>query len=135
MSKAVQAQAAKPIEIAQAWSYPVAALLVDARPLRALFEELAFAVRANWPEQGSYEPQLTVTIDLQAANQSTATTVVLPLESESAGVCAADPLPLDAQALRQALALFQAAQPASWVADSPIHVVCLCVKSRVKTLH
>lgn len=126
-SDVVQAEEVRP------WSCAVDALLLDARPLRALFEELAFMVRATLQDNNVSEPLLTAALDLQYAGQHESLTVALPLEIESAAVCLVDPLPLDAQALRQAVAAFHAATAAHGelvLHNTPIQVVCLRVSGR-----
>lgn len=94
-------------EVAQALAYRADELRADARPLRAVFEDLALAVRTTLQSKGGADPVLTAALDLQYANENPAITVPLPLEIENAAVCLADPLPLDNQALRQALSAFQ----------------------------
>lgn len=94
------------VEMTQPLGCTVAALCADVRPLRAMFEELALAVRHRLQSQGVTDPALAVTIDLRYPDQAQVLTIELPLEVENGAICLADPLPLDAQALRQALESF-----------------------------
>ena len=97
------------VEMLQPLGYSVATLQADVRPLRACFEDLALEVRRTLRAKGIAEPTLTALLDLRYADESDEVTVPLPLEIENGAICLADPLPLDAQALRQALNAFFAA--------------------------
>lgn len=117
-------------EVAQALAYRADELRADARPLRAVFEDLALAVRTTLQSKGVADPVLTAALDLQYANENPAITVPLPLEIENAAVCLADPLPLDNQALRQALGAFQTIYTERYGdvdGDTAVHVVMLRV--------
>lgn len=115
----------------QPLAYRVDALLNDVRPLRAQFEELALALRSALLEQGIPAPLLEAALDLRYVGDADPLTVPFPLEIENAAVCLSDPLPLDSQALRQAVATFRVAhslRTAAVVSDGPIEVVRLRVR-------
>lgn len=100
------------VAVTRPLAYRADALLGDVRPLRALFEELALEIRTELQREGEPDPLLAATLSLRYVGQRDALTVPFPLEIEDAAVCLADPLPLDAQALRQAIASFHAAYAA-----------------------
>lgn len=116
--------------VAQPLAYRVDALLKDVRPLRAQFEDVALALRTALRLQGITAPLLAVALDLRYVGHAEAQTVPFPLEIENAAVCLSDPLPLDGQALRQAVATFEAVHPvgAAVGSDVPIEVVMLRVR-------
>lgn len=116
--------------VAQPLSYRVDALLNDVRPLRAQFEDAALALRTALRLQGIPEPLLEAALDLRYVGHAEAQTVPFPLEIENAAVCLSDPLPLDGQALRQAVVTFREARSvdAAVTPDAPIEVVMLRVR-------
>lgn len=117
--------------LAQPLSYRVDALLNDVRPLRAQFEDLALALRAALTEQNVTAPTLEATLELRYVGDTERLTVPFPIESEDAAVCLSDPLPLDGQALRQAVAAFRHARGARIGApllDTPIELLQLRVR-------
>jgi len=121
------------IELAleQPLAYRVDALLNDVRPLRAQFEDAALALRHALLLQGITEPLLEAALDLRYVGHTEPMTVPFLLEIENAAVCLSDPLPLDGQALRQALATFRDAyglRAGAVVPDVPIEVVLLRVR-------
>ncbi len=121
------------IEVVQPLGYSMAALRADVRPLRACFEDLALTVRVQLQAQGIADPTLHALLDLRYADEPEVFTVPLPLEIENGAICLADPLPLDAQALRQALDTFSAAYAARFghtQNDAPVQVVFLRVVGR-----
>lgn len=121
------------MELSQPLSYTADVLRADARPLRALFEDMALDVRSSLQSKGVTEPVLEAALDFQYAGQDTILSVPFPLEIESAAVCLADPLPLDAQALRQSVEAFYVAyaERHGYAArDEPLHVVMLRVRGR-----
>jgi N-methylhydantoinase A/oxoprolinase/acetone carboxylase beta subunit len=108
-------------------------LSADARPLRALFEDLALVVRERLQQQGVTEPVLDAALDLQYVGRAPVLTVPFPLEIESAAVCLADPLPLDAQAVRQAVDAFHLAYAERYghaLRNEVVQVVMLRVRGR-----
>lgn len=119
------------VEVTQPLSYGVTELRADVRPLRAAFEMLALTVRNEWLNQGMAEPALEAALDLRYEGQENVVTVPFLLEVEDAGVCLADPRPLDAQALRTAVTQFQGAYAAQYGDASP-HGVVQVVMLRVR---
>ena len=112
-------------------TYRVDVLLSDVRPLRAQFEEAALALRTALLRQGIPEPFLEAALDLRYVGDMEPLTVPFPLEIENAAVCLSDPLPLDGQALRQAVATFREVyrlRVGAVVPDVPIEVVQLRVR-------
>lgn len=117
--------------MAQPLAYRVDELLNDIRPLRAAFEDLALALRAALAEQGVTAPILEATLDLRYIGDAERLTVPFPIDSEDAAVCLSDPLPLDGQALRQAVATFRHAHSvhtASRTPDVPMELLLLRVR-------
>lgn len=111
--------------------YQVETLLSDVRPLRGHFEDLVLELRTAFLQQGVQAPLLEAALDLQAAGDTQPLTVPFPLELENAAVCLSDPLPLDSQALRQAVAAFRARKgldAVSVASDRSITVVRLRVR-------
>lgn len=121
------------IEVAYPFHHAVSALRADVRPLRARFEDLALEVRTALQTKGVIAPVLEARLDLRYADQPDALTVRLPLEIENGAICLADPLPLDAQALRQAIDLFLATYAQRFgngQQDTPLQAVLLRVVGR-----
>lgn len=117
--------------VEQPLAYRVDALLNDVRPLRAQFEDAALALRTALLQQGVTDPLLEAALDLRYVGQTEPMTVPFPLEIENAAVCLSDPLPLDGQALRQAVATFRDAYSLrAVVPDVPIEVVRLRVRGQ-----
>lgn len=117
--------------VEQPLSYRVDELLRDVRPLRAHFEDVALELRTAMLRQGIHAPLLEAALDLRYVGQAEALTVPFPLELENAAVCLSDPLPLDGQALRHAVATFRDAHRVhTGAADAaaPIEVVQLRVR-------
>lgn len=118
------------VEVAQPVTYPVDELREDVRPLRTLFEELALEIRTVLQSKGITDPLLAATLNLRYVGQRDELTVPFPLDIEDAAVCLADPLPLDTQALRQAVASFHMAHEVQYgyaLRDKPVEVVMLRV--------
>lgn len=118
------------LAVEQPLAYRVDALLKDVRPLRAQFEEVALALRSALRLQGITEPLLEAALDLRYVGHTEPLTVPFPLEIENAAVCLSDPLPLDGQALRQAVATFRDAyslRAGAVVPSVPVEVVLLRV--------
>ncbi|MCE7979818.1 MAG: hypothetical protein DYG89_01385 [Caldilinea sp. CFX5] len=99
-------------EVTQPLSYSLDELRADVRPLRGQVEELILALRTKLLAQGLADPVLTAALDLCYTGEATTLTVPFPIEIEDAAVCAADPRPLDNQALREAVSAFHAAYTA-----------------------
>lgn len=99
-------------EITQPLSYRLDELWADVRPLRGQVEELVLALRSALLAQGITHPVLTAALDLCYEGEAVALTIPFPVEIEDAAVCSADPLPLDRQALREAVAAFHHAYAA-----------------------
>ena len=119
------------LALEQPLTYRVDMLLSDVRPLRAQFEEAALALRTALLRQGITEPFLEAALDLRYVGHTEPLTVPFPLEIENAAVCLSDPLPLDGQALRQAVATFREVynlRVGAVVPDVPIEVVQLRVR-------
>ena len=119
------------LALEQSLLYRVDALLSDVRPLRGHFEDLALELRTAFLQQGIQAPLLEAALDLQAVGDTQPLTVPFPLEIENAAVCLSDPLPLDRQALRQAVAAFRASKgldAAPVASDRSITVVRLRVR-------
>lgn len=117
--------------MAQPLSYRVDGLLSDIRPLRAAFEDLALALRAALAEQGVTAPILEATLDLRYVGDAERLTVPFPIDSADAAVCLSDPLPLDSQALREAVATFRHAhcvRTGSLTPDVPVELLLLRVR-------
>lgn len=117
--------------MAQPLSYRVDGLFSDIRPLRAAFEDLALALRAALAEQGVTAPILEATLDLRYVGDAERLTVPFPIDSEDAAVCLSDPLPLDSQALREAVATFRHAhsvRTGSLTPDVPVELLLLRVR-------
>lgn len=115
----------------QSLSYRVDLLLHDVRPLRGEFEELALRLRAALAAQKVTAPVLEATLELRYVGDVERLTVPFPLESEDAAVCLSDPLPLDGQALRHAVAAFRHAhrtRTGALLLDTPIELLRLCVR-------
>jgi len=99
-------------EITQPLSYRLDELRADVRPLRGQVEEVVLALRSALLAQGIAHPVLTAALDLCYEGEAVVLTVPFPIEIEDAAVCAADPLPLDRQALHEAVAAFHHAYAA-----------------------
>lgn len=122
-------------EITQPLSYDLDELRIDVRPLRAQVEELVLALRNKVLAHGIAEPVLTAALDLCYVGEATTLTVPFPIDIEDAAVCAADPLPLDGQALREAAAAFRQAYVAQHGAALPVQqvqVVRLRIRAETK---
>lgn len=121
------------VEVTAPVAYRVDELRADVRPLRALFETLALTLRHDFLNQGITAPLLEVALDLRYEGQDPIVTVPFLLDAEDAGVCLADPRPLDAQALREAVAQFQVAYTTEYgnISDpGPMQVVMLRVRTQ-----
>ncbi len=120
-------------EVTQPLAYAVDELRADVRPLRVQVEELLLALRRELLTQGVTDPLLTAALDLCYAGQETRLTVPFPIEIEDAAVCAADPLPLDRQALSEAVAAFHhayAAQHGAALPDQKVQVISLRIRAQ-----
>lgn len=119
-------------EVTQPLSYDLDELRADVRPLRAQVEDLVLVLRRELLEQGMADPLLTAALDLCYVGQDTPLTVPFPIEIEDAGVCSADPRPLDHQALRETVAAFHAAYAAQGSVtppNQPVQVVRLRIRA------
>jgi hypothetical protein len=124
------------VEVTQPLSYSVDELWADVRPLRAQFELLALALQEDLLRQGMATPLLEAALDLQYVGQGATITVSFPLEIEDAAVCLADPLPLDAQALRVAVEAFHVAHEAQYgyaLRSAPVQVTMLRVRTQIQS--
>lgn len=120
-------------EVTQPLAYAVDELRADVRPLRAQVEDLILALRSELLAQGIADPVLTAALDLGYVGEGIALTVPFPIEIEDAAVCSADPLPLDSQALREAVAAFHhayAAQHAAALPNQRVQIVSLRIRTQ-----
>lgn len=118
----------------QSLSYDLDDLRADVRPLRRQVEELVLALCNKLLVQGIAAPLLTAALDLCYTGQETTLTVPFPIEMEDAAVCAADPLPLDRQALREAVAAFHqayATQHGAALPNQQVQVVRLRIRTQL----